>query len=103
MAPIVYLDKAHVIIQLLLYVIVLPLIFGVVIGSITGKMKPHATKMTLLITAVISLIFFSLILMTLQNQSIPALAIILTVVIIIIVNGSAIVSHKLVSKKVEKK
>lgn len=103
MASVVYLDKTQVIIQLLLYNIVLPLIFGFVIGSITGKMKPHAIKLPLLITAVMSLIFFSLTLMTLQNQSIPALAIILTIVIIIIVNGSAIVSHKLVSKMVENK
>jgi hypothetical protein len=57
MVPVVHLDKTQVIIQLLLYVIVLPLICGFVIGSITGKMKPRSVKLPLLITAVMSIIF----------------------------------------------
>ena len=96
------LDKTQAIIQLLLYVIMLPLIFGFVVGLITGRIKPHAFKLTLLITGIVSLVFFVVMLMTLQNQSIPALAIFLTLAIIIVFNSSAIVSHKLASKMVEK-
>lgn len=103
MSPIIYLDKTQAIVQFLIFVIILPLVIGLVVGSITGKIRTHTIKLPLLITASLSLVFLIVILITLQNQSIPALALMLSVVNIIILNGSAMISHRLIGKALEKK
>lgn len=56
---------------------------------IPGKIKLRAIKLILLITAIMSLAFFGII----QNQPIPALAIILTLVIILIFNALAVINR----------
>jgi hypothetical protein len=82
------------------YFVIIPLLIGVVVGSITAKVKPNSLKLTLMITAAISLVFLVIVLLTLQNQAIPLLAIMITVVSIIIMNASAVISHKFGSTKI---
>jgi prepilin signal peptidase PulO-like enzyme (type II secretory pathway) len=99
MDPIFQLEKSHAIIQFLLNVIVLPGIAGIVVGSITARIKPYTLKLTLITMASISIIFLVFNLITLQNQSLPILAIILTGISIVIMNATAIISHKMNIRK----
>ncbi|HEY2422326.1 MAG TPA: hypothetical protein VGI04_12995 [Neobacillus sp.] len=94
------LDNTQPITFFWLYFVILPILIGVVVGSITAKVKPNSLRLTLMITAAISLVFLVIVLLTLQNQAIPLLAIMITVVSIIIMNASAVISHKFASTKI---
>jgi hypothetical protein len=100
MTPTFQLDKSHAIIQFLLNVIVLPGIAGILVGSITTRVKPYGLKLTLVTMAIVSIIFLVFNLVSLQNQALPLLAIILTGISIVIMNASAVISHKIVGKMV---
>lgn len=93
------LDKTQAITHFWLYFVLMPLIIGAVVGIITAKFRPHSIKITLIITSTISIIFLLVVLLTLQGQGIPQLAIMITIVTIIIMNISAIISHKFISAK----
>jgi FtsH-binding integral membrane protein len=103
MTPIIHLDKTISIVQFFLFVIVLPFIVGIVVGLLMGRIKRCALKVTLIFTAIISLIFLFIIIFTLQNQSLPILAIILAIAAIIIMNTAAVMSHKVFSKMPQNK
>jgi hypothetical protein len=103
MTPNFQLDKSYAVMQLLLNVIVFPGIVGIVVGSITARIKPYALKLTLVTMAIVNIIFLVFNLITLQNQSLPVLAIILTGVSIVIMNGLAVISYKILGKMVVRK
>jgi hypothetical protein len=85
--------------QFLLNVIVLPAIAGIAVGTITARIKPYVLKLTLVTMAIVSIVFLVFNLITLQNQSLPVLAIILTCISIVIMNASAVISHKILGNR----
>ena len=93
------LDKTQALTHFGLYFVLMPFIIGVIVGAITARVKPHSLKSTLMITSTISLVFLIVVLLTLQSQGIPQLAIMITIVSIIIMTISALISHKIISTK----
>jgi hypothetical protein len=93
------LDKVQALTHFWLYFVLMPFIIGVIIGAITAKFRPYSLKLTILITSTISLVFLVVVLLTLQSQGIPQLAIMITIVSIIIMTISALISYKIISTK----
>lgn len=98
MSTIVQLDKTREIVQVVFCFVLLPAIVGVLVGTITARLKPYRIKLTLIIASAISIIFLGFVLSTLQNQAIPILAVIFAAISIAIMNASTVISHKVVSK-----
>jgi hypothetical protein len=97
MPLITQLDKTQALIHFWLYFVLMPFIIGAIVSAIAAKVKPHSIKLTLMITSTISIIFLAIVLLTLQSQGIPQLAIMIAIVTIIIMNISALISHKFIS------
>jgi hypothetical protein len=97
------LDKTQAITHFLVYFVLMPLIVGAAIGIITAKFKPHSFKLILMITSIISVVFLTVVLLTLQSQAIPQLAIVIAIITITIMNVSALASQKFMSVKLTAK
>jgi hypothetical protein len=103
MNPELQLHKTQDIIHIWLYFVLIPLIIGIIAGSVVAKFRPHALKLTLMIITFVNFIVFAFALLIQQNQDKPQLAIIITIITTIIMNISAIISYKITTIMIEKK
>lgn len=99
MKSIIEFNKTLQIFHFWLFTVLMPLAIGALIGIIAAKIKPNALKWTLIATAAVSVTFISIVLLTLQDQFLPMLAILIAVTAIIIMNVSAAIAHKIVSSR----
>lgn len=95
----IQISKLESITHFWIYFVIIPLIAGAIIGFITAKIRPNVIMLTLAITGSLSLILLMIVGLTLKNQAIPQLAIMLAVLSVVILNISAVVAHKVSGRK----
>ncbi len=98
----VELIKKQAIMHIGLYFILIPLVIGILTGAIVGKFKSYALKLTLIITTAINSMYLITIFLTSKGQDKPHIAIIVVVVTTVISNISAVISHKVTCKILNK-